>query len=252
MKLPKKITPDRIRDSIVQVFIKTEIPFEPLVGYLFGTLSEMGFAYSNELLKQPQKKTVTTQPNEIVVNLLPQHLYFNEEIKIQLHQSGSLIFNSVNKYIGWSKFASYIQSTLTKLVEQNVIQGYSRVGIRYISEFPNIDLLDKLNFSFNLQGLNQSLQNGSFRFEWNDSPHKIVVNLGMKLPIGVSTTVEGEKIDFISLIDIDVINMEVSITKNEELFAAIEAAHLKQKEIFFGLLREDFLESLNPDYEETK
>jgi len=249
MKLPIKIEPDRIRDSIVQIFFKSEIPFEPLIGYFYEILSKAGFAYTNAPVKPQQKTQISGQANEFMVNILPQHLFFNEEIKIQLHQSGSIIFNCINKYIGWNKFFAYINDILLKLKNQNVIYGFQRIGIRYISEFPNIDLSDKLNFSYRLEGLNESLHNGNFRFEWNDDPYKIVVNLGIKLPILISTTVDNIKIDYISLIDIDVIQQGFNIVENEELCSVINSTHIKQKRIFFTLLKEEFLQTLNPIYE---
>jgi uncharacterized protein (TIGR04255 family) len=248
MNLPKKITPDRIRESIVQIFFQTEIQFDPLIGYLYGILGDLGFTYTNEPTRLSKNNIIPTQTNELTVNLLPQYLFFNENVKIQLHQNGSIIFNCINNYIGWGTFFSFIKDVLTRLSDQKVFQGYSRVGIRFISEFPNIDLLDTLKFSFSLEGLQNPYKNGTFRVEWADYPHIIIVNLGLKLLIPNYMILDDVKVDFVSLIDIDVIHQNLNVQSAPELFALIESAHKKQKEVFFGLLKDEFLLTLKPEY----
>ncbi len=249
MKVPKKITPDRIRESIVQVFFKTGIPLEPLVGYLYDVLTGLGFSYTNSPIKQQSSSLgITPQPNEMVVNLIPQYLFFNEKIKIQLHPNNSLVFNCINNYIGWGEYFKIIKQTLNALKKGELFHSYSRIGIRYISEFPNIDISDKINFSYKLNVLNKAIDSGNFRMEWGDSSNKITMNLGVKLPIMVSTTLEETKINYISLIDIDVINQGFNFNTNKELFLLINETHTKQKQLFFKMLTKEFLKTLNPVY----
>ena len=50
----------------------------------------------------------------------------------------------------------------------------------------------------------------------------------------------------ISNIDIDVIMENLKISSIKELLECIEKTHLKEKEVFFNLLNEKFLDSLNP------
>lgn len=251
MRLPKKITPDRIRESIVQVFCVSEIPFEPMVGYLYGILGEMGFQYTNRPLRQ-QKGVSGTNQQEINLGeliIVPQHFFFDEKVKIQWHQNGSLIFNCINEYIGWTEYFLFIKKVINRLTEQKIILGFGRIGIRYISEFPNIDIFDKLNLSFKMSGLNNAISNGNFRIEWQDSYHQIIANIGSKLPISsIIETSEG-KAEYVSLIDLDIIVQKLEIVKNESLFELLDDIHTKQKEIFFGLLQDDFLATLNPEYD---
>jgi uncharacterized protein (TIGR04255 family) len=134
------------------------------------------------------------------------------------------------------------------LTERNIILGFSRIGIRYISEFPNIDILDKIKLNFNMSGLNKPISNGNFRIEWQDSQHQIIANIGSKLPISSIIDTSERKPDFVSLIDIDIIIQDLEIEINDALFELLEVSHQKQKEIFFGLLDDDFLASLNPEY----
>ena len=54
--------------------------------------------------------------------------------------------------------------------------------------------------------------------------------------------------DTISVIDVDIIADNLTITNYEELIVQIENNHKKEKEVFFKLLNTNYLESLNPQY----
>lgn len=248
MKLPKKITPDRIRESIVQVFFNSDIPFEPLVGYLHSLLSKHGFNYTNRPIKTLPLNLNPLDGSVIEVALSPQHFYFNEEVKIQLHQNGSLIFNCVNNYIGWTKFFSTIKNILSDIIEMKIANNFSRIGIRYVSEFPNIDILEKVNFRFEMKGIEERISNGNFRIEWSDSSNRIIVNIGSKLPISSLMKSNEEKVEHVSLIDVDVINQDSETSDYNRALNLIDQLHNQQKMVFFGLLKEEFLNTLNPEY----
>jgi hypothetical protein len=49
MKLPKKITPDRIKDAIVEVKYSSKYPFEVIVGLIFKALDD-SYKYTNRPL----------------------------------------------------------------------------------------------------------------------------------------------------------------------------------------------------------
>lgn len=250
IKLPKKITPDRIRESVVQVFFNSHLPFEPLVGYMHRLFLHHGFEYTNRPIRQfpINPELMPVDPSTFEIALLPQHFFFNEEIKIQLHQNNSLIFNCTNNYIGWSKYFGVIDNLVTELYREKLISNFTRAGIRYISEFANIDILEKVNFGFETSVINKPISNGTFRVEWVDSPHTIIVNLGSKLPINSLIVADGTKVEFVSLIDIDVINQEFEPCESNQILLTIDNLHQNQKKVFFGLLKQEFLNSLNPEY----
>lgn len=51
-----------------------------------------------------------------------------------------------------------------------------------------------------------------------------------------------------SLVDLDVIEEKDDDDSLENIFNRLEQAHSKEKELFFQLLKESFLKSLNPEY----
>lgn len=48
--------------------------------------------------------------------------------------------------------------------------------------------------------------------------------------------------------DIDVIRENLTITTLHELLAVVEDNHTKEKEIFFGMMKPEYLALLNPEY----
>ena len=73
MRVPVKITPDRIRDSIVQIFFQSSVPFDALIGVFYTTLLNSGWKYAGKA-NQP------LEPNKLVIEFTanPQHFFIKE------------------------------------------------------------------------------------------------------------------------------------------------------------------------------
>lgn len=250
MQLPIKITPDRIRDSIVQVSFNTNYPFEALIGMLYKPLLDLGFIYTNRVLPKPRGKSGITAVSEQLfeVNVPPQHFFFNDEVKVQLFQNYSFIFNCLGDYIGWDKYISAIKLFIEEARKKIEFSCFNRVGIRFISEFPNIDVFNITNFNLEMQGMSKPLLTGNFKVEWFDNPYNVIVTLASKSSLPAFNRLDSAQINGVSLIDIDIIQKDLDLTTEEGLFRIIEDNHLKQKELFFGLLKDEFLRTLNPEY----
>lgn len=250
MQLPRKIVPDRIREAIVQVFFHSDLPFEPLIGYFHSVLSPAGFFYTNRPIRPNHFLQSGTQPLASVLDIVvPQYFFFNDLIRMQVQNDGSLTFHCMNSYPGWSTYIGQIQKVLRLLLGSGTIRDFHRAGLRYISEFPNIDILEKVNFKVELQGVNEPMVSGNFRVEWTKPPLRFIINLASKLPIAPLVVQSTEKVAFTSLIDIDVIRQDFSENNPEKLFALIDEVHLNEKEQFFQLLKPEFLKTLHPEYE---
>ncbi len=249
--LPVRITPARIRESIVQVYFRSDIPVEPLVGYLYSILGqEFSMSYSNNPSFSPDHiSNEHSMPKGVSIQVGPRYFFFNNNVKIVLDHQGSLIFNCMDDYLGWSKYGEFIKAVLKSLMEKAIIKHISRIGVRYISEFANTDLLDKLKFKFSLAPIEGQYNSCSFAISWNSLPHLINLNLGNKLPIKpVLEHPEHQVIDFVSLIDVDVILENVNIEYFDQFKEELDDVHMKEKEVFFSLLNPDFLLTLNPEY----
>lgn len=251
MQLPKKINPQRIRDAVVQLYFHADVPFEPLIGYLYAALLEEGFSYTNRPIRprhflQPGTQTL---PDSFDIMVEPQYFFFNDHVRIKVESGGSLVFNCMDTYPGWSMYFEQIQRVVRLLLGKRSVRNFHRIGMRYISEFPNIDILENVNFKVELKGLEEPMVSGNFRVEWVKSPFRFVVNLASKLPITPLVVPLEGKARYTSLIDIDVIYQNFTEDDPDKLFLLIEQVHQQEKEQFYHLLKPDFLETLHPEYE---
>ena len=249
MKIPKKISPDRIKDSIVEVRYTSKIPFEVAVGMFYKSLDDT-YTYTNRPIGKQQI------PSALRLNLLEKleiqigsrPLFFNDKIKIEL-QPNSIIFNSLNDYVSWDIYKPEIEKVLSQLSKADVIDKYTRIGVRYISEYPNLDLKDCVKFSFSFGMPDIKSETFTFHSEFKQNELRIILNLSNNLSVlSPKSTSNQVAITQVSNIDIDVIMENIAEESFESLLSKTEVVHQKEKEIFFNLLSDKFLESLNPVY----
>lgn len=243
MRIPVKITPDRIRDSIVQVFFQSSVPFEALIGVFYTTLLNSGWKYANRP-NQP------LQPKKIVIEFTagPQHFFIKDNVRFQLFPNQSIAFNCNNSYIGWGNYSNYINEVLTEISKTNYLTRFSRIGIRYISEFANIDIFEKIKIKVDIPFAENKVSNSSHRMTLIEGDITKTINIASKIPANTNLTGEMEYVNYISLLDIDVVKKNLSVNDISILWDEINNVHTIEKEIFFGLLREEFLQTLNPQY----
>ena len=238
MALPKKIDSRCIKDAIVEVRYTSPFPFEILVGYIFQNLDET-YTYTNRSLSNPD----FNQVDGINIRIGNQYLFFNDKIKLQI-QPNSFIFNCLKEYILWPDYINEIERVLVQILKIDEIKLFTRIGVRYISEFENINFMETLNFSFTFNQPDTISKTFSFKSEFAKDDCHVILQINNLLK-----RVDQDNTTY-SQIDIDVINQNLNIDANnvETLLIEINKLHTIEKELFFGLLRADFLQSLNPIY----
>lgn len=236
MNLPNSITPNRIKNSILEVFFDSNEPFEILFGYFYNNVLENG-AYKSIELSNDNSSSDDNNSKNI--------LFYNDTIKFVFSES-SLIINCNDKYENWLLYFDEIKNVINFFnFEKEII--INKIGLRYISEYPNMDLRDNIKFEFKFGFPNISSNSFSFNTEFNYKDALIILTLRNQIPFNVTS--KEEKIN-LSIIDIDVIkdNININIKEIENIYEKIETNHLYEKEIFFNILNESFLKSLNPQY----
>jgi uncharacterized protein (TIGR04255 family) len=243
MRIPVKITPDRIRDSIIQVFFKADIPFEPLIGFCYDALEKAGWRYSN---RQP----LSAPQQGLVIEVAPssQHFFVKDQVRLQLFPNQSLAFNCINHYIGWAEYGSFIQSVIKSLSATGHFIQFQRIGVRYISEFANIDILEKIKFKATLPPVNGKLSSSTYRFVFDENGVSKNIQIASRVPINAIVEATGEKVNYVSLLDVDIVKRGLKLKTGDELWHEIDVLHSMEKATFFGLLTDEFLQSLNPEY----
>jgi len=248
MKIPKKISPDRIKNAIIEIRYTSKTPFEILLGLIYKALDN-----SYNYVNRPSPTFAGQQVFEksgIQIGFGFQPIFITKNILIQL-QPNSISFNCLNNYISWSNYFPEIEKFLMQIIATNEIEVFNRLGIRYISEYPNIDLQSCTKFHFSFGMTEVVSKTYSFKSEFEYNGNKVVLNLHNKLPVlkNISTASDSE-IQEISLIDIDIIKSDISYisTDYQSFLNDLNQLHNFENEIFFSILSDSFLATLNPIY----
>lgn len=247
MQFPKKISPDRIKDSIVEVKYTSKLPFDILLGIFFKSLDD-SYNYTNRQIPKPQQlpNTVEDLPGQITLALAQQSLFYTDKIKISM-QPNKLVFNCLENYIGWESYFNEIKKTLEQISKSNEIDLFTRASVRYISEYPETDLKKCVKFNFTFGMPEVTSETYLFHSEFVKENVRVILNLNNKVPMVQPSAKPGSVVP-VSQIDIDVINDKLKTKELTVLLDEITKVHKIQKETFFTLLSEDFLKTLNPIY----
>ena len=239
-----KITPDYLRDTIVELRYQGALPFSLLRGIFYQELVE-----DYRLLSSLQPiGTIQLGPQQQVQLSNIEVLDFtSDDIKFQL-ADGRIVFNSMGDYPGWKQYFPKIQAVLSRLISTGQILHFQRLGIRYISEFPDMEILPKVKVRLEGGFTNAEPFNTTIRSEYQIDGRRAVVNIANKVKKQTPEKKEG----IFSILDIDVTGQSSSDVQKDGLFGEIDHLHTIEKQIFQDLLEPSFLQELNAEYEPRK
>ncbi len=176
------------------------------------------------------------------------NLKFSPHYKIKkdnfIIQIGPNVFSLTNikEYCGWKGFSKKIFDTYNKVSELDLIKKQFRTALRYINILPDINVFEKSNLGIKLNDISLGANQINFTAE---IPYKHGAS-NLKLINFAEAIFENQAIKG-SIVDIDT---HVQQEKFDNFKDAVECAHTTEKELFFNLLEQEFLNTLNPVYEE--
>lgn len=237
MPFPKRINPDLLKDSIVEIRFTTKLEQRLLIpGLMHGSLVQRGFKLLSNAAEELKPKGA-----QITLNLGPtQPTYFNDVITCKVTPFG-FMFNCKEKYIGWENYKSEIQNVIKLAYDLQFVEVFYRVGLRYINTISSGFIFEKTSDNVSISFKNLEIQNTNLKTEVVEKDFKILVNIGDDYIIQTSQ----EKV---SLLDIDVIHEKpAGYSSIDEMLHFLEECHVREKSLFFSLLNPDFVSSLNPE-----
>ncbi|MGD9152838.1 MAG: TIGR04255 family protein [Gammaproteobacteria bacterium] len=238
-QLPKTINPCPIRESLVELRFEPKVPLEVFLGLLYEKLKD-------EFTNPPQKTNILDIPSIIRdsdknLKYAPHYQFENNDFLLKTSpRSISIAYKG--EYPGWEKFFGFVKKVLIVSKEIDFMDKVSRIGVRYISFFEKLNIFSETKVEIKLFGNILTEEKNILRSEFNLDDFICVLLLSNTASFNQNgTTKQG------SSIDIDIIKEENSL--NEHSFEdIIDKAHEKGKIIFFGLLKEKFLNTLHPEY----
>lgn len=238
----KKITPCPIIEATIQVNCTFFVEADLAVGLLFSSLSHI-FAVENLRMERLPILNLPEELRKADPNLRDKPYYkINCGKYYILMGLYGLSFGVNPPYSGWDDFKSF-SIKVFNLLKNNLIKGVSAISLKYLDFFKEINILEKANCSFLLNGTPITAVPTIFRTELPiDGFMKVI-----QITNGVHLRNPALRINNDgSLIEIILFTKNVS---KENFYQAIEDAHRYQKKSFFELLTEDYLKTYTVEYE---
>lgn len=240
MQLPRRIHPDPIVESTVEIRFDTLIDRNAVFGVLYYALRDQFPTVEPLPVLQLPEQIRDADP---LFAHQPQYRLANANYQVQIGFN-VLSISIQSAYPGWATFSEMIQNIYTKLAPLGVIGTVRRLGVRYISFFEG-DIFGNLRLKLTVPGYEQGGFPTVCRFELPSGPYVNALSLANQ------TTFRRVNSDIAltgSIIDID-----TSLTGELTDFfhtmpTLLNQAHQSEKELFYNLLTPEFLTSLNPEY----
>jgi len=179
----------------------------------------------------------------------PDYRIQNDTFNVQIGPNTISVHCNDPKYPGWTVYSNEINRVLTCVENQSVVDNVTRVGIRYINFLPySVNIFNDLRLNISHSGRVTTELPASVRFNFQEDNDFLST-------LQIANYVEaqkGEESVIGSIIDIDTYRTE----SLDEFFSCfsnlVEEAHSIAKAMFFGLFTDDYLESLNPEYNDEQ
>jgi uncharacterized protein (TIGR04255 family) len=235
MKLPKTITPCPIKDALLEIRFSTKMHPNAVFGLIYNALRHdfLNKVESLPILQLPEALRAA-DPN---FRYKPHYKISNDTIVVQIGPD-VLSISSFPKYIGWEAFSKKIISIIDKVEKIKIIDKVNRLGIRYVNFFES-DIFTNINVKICIQEKNINYKNTVIRTEIGHKDFKSTLQIANN---AYNQTTAG------SVIDIDTFKENGLDDFFKQKETIINSGHTKEKELFYSLLKKEFLTSLNPEY----
>lgn len=238
-RLPSKISPCSIVESVVEIrFVSTE-PWRNLPGMFHPRIRDR-YPESKELpLANMPEDIRSKSPAFTWVPLLQ---YGGTDFSIQFGPRVLSLITRPHHYPGWGRFGDELTWVLERLQESGIVSEAERIGLRYVDFFEN-DVWQQLNMGVLIGGV--PLAGGELsttvvlRHPEGQVRLQVANGAFFQGPTGVKRG---------SVLDLDVWHPGGDGDLFSDGFHRVERLHQASKEVFFGLLKPEFLQSLNPEY----
>lgn len=238
-KLPVRISPCPILEAVLEIRFVTGEDWALLPGLLYTHIKER--------YPKSEKLPIAEMPEEFFRHdpgfmYAPRMRFIGTGFVIQF---GPRVISLLTKgnYPGWTRVGEELAWLLGRLKGAGFIHEGERLGMRYIDFFED-DIFSRLvlNIHSDGQAVAGVEMNFATVFRRGDLSARLLLNNG-------AFVTRGNQVISGSILDLDVWLEASDFDVFGDAAERFEDAHRCNKEIFFGLLKTDFLDSLAPEYE---
>lgn len=238
MKLPVKITPCPIIEAICEIRFNSEIHQDAIFGLVYNLFKD-DYRQPEELPILQMPPTIRGQDPNLIFK--PHYRFSSDDFILQV---GPKVISLAAKkeYKGWSEFSGRIKDTFNRIKKIQLCSEIKRFGLRYLNFFEK-NIYNNLNLTIKYRDSVLAKRETMLRARIEEDGFNNLLQLSNRSAVNFDA---GQKTGF--LIDIDTCK---DFTENDffdKMNDIIDRAHVTEKKLFFGLLKEDFLKTLIPEY----
>lgn len=238
-RLPLSVEACPIIDALIELRFVAEVNPNAVFGLIYGVLLP---AYSGTIQNLPILQLPEAVRNsDPALKYKPLYRILNKDVIIQIGPD-VLSISSPLPYIGWERFKSHVVNIIRLISGANIIKQVIRLGHRYINFF-DVDMLPNITMSFQMTE-GYSIQNLQITTQVKDSSFENTIQFSNSSVMNINMPNERKG----SIIDIDTFRDYPDNSFLNNVDKEIEDAHQSEKTLFFSLLKNDFVETLNPRY----
>lgn len=233
-RIPERITPDRLTNAVVAITIEDKYSSSYLETKLVSAYNGI----------HPDLKLDMIKLNLAPTDGIQRFFYANRLFRV-LFQRDTIAFNFVTAYPGWETYIGWINDILD---DDELV--FKKVSLHYISDYKDIavfspDVIDGTISFNNIQDFaGTELQYMCHLHDFED--YNTILG-DAKVKLINSALFEGIQ-GSTSRIDIKIESKPFYGNKSI-LFTRMGQLHKHQKLLFFSMLNEKFVKSLNPEYD---
>jgi uncharacterized protein (TIGR04255 family) len=238
MPLPRLIEPCPIVNALIELRYTPNVPEEAVFGVIYTRLA-LDFPNSEKLpiLELP------TQIRDVNPRLRfqPHYRLRTEGYAIAIGPKAFSLSIDL-PYPGWTALRAKILTVYEALLSTNVVKQPLRLGLRYTNILPP-EAFQDLTLRTTLSGEPVIGNKTFFKTEFQREPNRLLLQVGQDASVKRPPKKFGG-----TLIDIDVFRTPPEQLSTEGLAGFIDSAHDDGKRLFFELLGDKVLSTLNPAY----
>lgn len=245
-RLPKKIQKEPLIDATVEIRFESLIDRSAVFGVIYYALRELYTKVEQLPIMQLPLDAIESDP---LTASQARYRIYSEKFNLQIGPS-SVSVHCNNNYLGWAEYSQEIFRVIQIINELKIVKNVNRVGVRYVNFLHySLDIFRDLQLKLSFPQRNLDKLPTTIRVLLPELPdNKYFTQLSIA---NYTEAIRDNEKMVGSVIDIDTIrtvDLENFFSGYKQI---IDQAHDIEKSLFFGLFTEEYLESLEPLYNES-
>jgi uncharacterized protein (TIGR04255 family) len=232
---PVLIEPCPIVEAVCEIRFDPIVPAEAVFGMAYSKIQ----SHVGNPIATPLAGLAAQLLNDPNLRFQPHYRFESKNYLVQL---GPQVFSvvTVGAYPGWPKFSTKVRDVMHAFFSAGVLDKISRLGLRYINFFDAHDIYKNIDLEIKFEGTTVDGRETTFSTILADE-------FNHHVQIRKDNFMVAQPDHKGSIIDIDSFALAPK-TDLKNFDKLIEVAHSEEKQIFFGLLKTEFLAQFKPQY----